>query len=142
MDQVHYILLFDPGSRRDYENGACPRKYGREMSLALATWLAHDPANSVVVLAGETTADYADPDPQGLAHAGLQDVLFPAIKAYPRIHGRNIRKQVVVCNYDQMNHQDIWGELKGYMNSPPITISTCPPTPGYFPARPTFGWSP
>lgn len=140
--QIHYILLFDPANRAEYVNSPCTHKYGSTLSLTLASWLAHDPSNKLVILAGELTADYSHPDKEGHGHAGLQEVLFPKIKAYPPIHGRSIRTQVVVCNYDQMNHEGVWDKFKQMMNQPPITLHTCPPEPGYFPVRPAPGWNP
>jgi hypothetical protein len=127
--QIHYILLFDPGSLDDYKNGVCDTKYPNK-SFVLADWLAQSPANRLVVLAGAVTADYSDPL-NGYAHAGIQNYLFPAIRSYPIIGGRNIRKQVVVCNYDGMKHEDVWINFKDEMNKSPITLSTCPTAPGY-----------
>lgn len=140
--QVHYILLFDPANRAQYVNSPCTRKYGSTLSLALASWLAHDPVNKLVILAGEFTADYSHPTKDGHGHAGLQEVLFPKIKTYPHIHGRSIRTQVVVCNYDEMSHEGVWNKFKQMMNQPPITLHTCPPVPGYLPVRPAPGWNP
>ena len=127
--QIHYVLLFDPGSLSDYSAGVCDTKYPNK-SFVVADWLAQDPANRLVVLAGAVTADYSHPV-NGYAHAGIQNYLFPAIRSYPVIGGRNIRKQVVVCNYDGMKHEDVWINFKGEMNKAPITLSTCPSAPGY-----------
>jgi hypothetical protein len=127
--QIHYILLFDPGSLSDYRTGVCDAKYPNK-SFVLANWLAQSPANRLVVLAGAVTADYSDPV-NGHAHAGIQNYLFPAIRTYPVINGRSIRKQVVVCNYDGMSHANVWINFKNEMNKTPITLSTCPTAPGY-----------
>jgi hypothetical protein len=127
--QVHYILLFDPGSLSNYRTGVCDTKYPQKSSL-VADWLAQNSANRLVVLAGALTADYNNPI-NGYAHAGIQNYLFPAIRSYPVLSGRNIRQQVVVCNYDGMKHEDVWINFKNKMNDAPITLSTCPPAPGY-----------
>lgn len=127
--QIHYILLFDPGSLSDYRTGVCDTKYPNKSSV-LADWLAQNSANRLVVLAGAVTADYSHPI-SGFAHAGIQNYLFPAVRSYPIIGGRHIRQQVVVCNYDGMSHPDVWINFKNEMNKPPITLSTCPTASGY-----------
>ncbi|HEY5052912.1 MAG TPA: hypothetical protein VII45_05825 [Solirubrobacterales bacterium] len=119
--QVHYILLFDPGDLEEYASSTCPKR----MYQRLAFWLGESKTNRLVVLAGQVTADYENPI-NGHAHAGIQNYLFPSIRDYPNVHGRNIRQQVVVCNYDEMSHEDVWMNFKGAMNQAPITLSTCP----------------
>lgn len=127
--QIHYILLFDPGSRSDYYTGVCDKQYPT-MSNIVANWLIENPQNKLVVLAGDVTADYQHPV-NGYGHAGIQNKLFPAIRDTYVGVGRNIRKQVVVCNYPGMNHGDVWIKFRQYMNVPPITLSTCPKTGHY-----------
>jgi hypothetical protein len=113
----------------DYATGICDTQYPGK-SFTLAMWLAQNPINKLVVLAGSVTADYFHPV-NGYAHAGIQNYLFPAIRSYPVIKGQNIRKQVVVCNYDGMSHTGVWINFKSWMNKAPITLSTCPTAPGY-----------
>ncbi len=121
----------------DYANGVCDTQYSNK-SFVVADWLAQNPANRLVVLAGAVTADYDDPI-NGYAHAGIQNYLFSEIRSYPVIDGRNIRSQVVVCNYDGMSHADVWINFSSWMNKPPITLSTCPMVPGY---SQVVSWSP
>jgi len=124
--QINYILLIDPGGLSDYLTGVCDTQYS-DMSLLIAEWLAYSSNNRLVVLAGKLTADYGDPDPMtGLAHAGLQDALFPEIKHYPSVQGRSIRKQVVVCNYDNVGHEEMWKQFRNEMNDSRITLNHCP----------------
>jgi hypothetical protein len=130
--QIHYILLFDPGSKNDYYTGVCDKQYPG-MSNIVANWLSENHRNKLVVLAGDVTADYSH-TVNGYGHAGIQSKLFPVIRAFPVVAGKNIRKQVVVCNYPGMNHGDVWIKFKQYMNMTPITLSTCP--------RHAFGWNP
>jgi hypothetical protein len=122
--QIHYILLFDPGSKSDYYDGVCDKQYP-SMSNIVANWLIENPQNKLVVLAGDVTADYKHPV-NGYGHAGIQNKLFPAIRDTYVGGNRNIRKQVVVCNYPGMNHGDVWIKFRQYMNMPPITPATCP----------------
>ena len=97
-----------------------------KQSQTLAYWLAADPNHVLMVLAGEYTADYAHPV-NGYAHAGIQNVLFPAIRDYPIIGTRNIRTQAIVCNYDHTNHEDMWKQFRDKMNDPNHTA--CPGSP-------------
>jgi hypothetical protein len=125
---IHYILLIDPGDRKEYAEGACKSKY--DSSSLLAKWLASNSANRLVVLAGKVTADYGHSSSNGRGHAGVQDFLFPDVKN-PRNNPphRNIRSQVVVCNYDTISHELMWIVYKKWMNYAPITIGNCPPWP-------------
>jgi hypothetical protein len=135
--QVNYILLFDPGSMDEYYTGVCDTKYPQKSAL-LADWLARDASNRLVVLAGRTTADY-EHRVNGRGHAGIQNRLFQDIRTYPRLSGRSIRSQVVVCNYDGMSHKDVWINFRHRMNAAPITRSTCPRAEGY---RRVTSWNP
>jgi hypothetical protein len=127
---IHYILLFDPGDKKEYAEGACKTKY--DSPSLLAKWLASNGANRLVVLAGQVTADYAHPTSNGRGHAGIQEYLFPDVKD-PRNNPphRNIRSQVVVCNYDQMSHETVWIKYKPWMTKAPITRTTCPSWSGH-----------
>jgi hypothetical protein len=122
--QIKYILLIDPGNKEQYENSACNKVYPT-LYQVLATWLAAKSTNRLAVLAGEVTADYANPV-NGHGHAGIQNWLFPPIRNYHNSQGQNIRKQVVVCNYDHINHEHMWLDFKNAMNASPITVSNCP----------------
>jgi hypothetical protein len=136
--QVHYILLFDPGNVDDYTTGGCDKQY-QNMSYAVLQWLSSDSRNRLVVLAGEVTADYGHPI-DGRGHGGIQSVLFSAIKSNPAKDNATLRGHVVVCNYDRMNHEDVWLNFKNEMNKQqPITVSSCPAGPGY--PHP-LGWNP
>lgn len=131
--QVNYILLYDPGDLEEYATSKCPQS----MYQRLAFWLGESKSNRLVVLAGEVTADYENPI-RGYAHAGIQNYLFPAIRNYPSV-GQNIRRQVVVCNYDGMSHEGVWINFRGAMNQSPITLSTCPKAS---PGEHVVSWNP
>ncbi|MDO8213462.1 hypothetical protein [Conexibacter sp. CPCC 206217] len=114
--QINYILLFDPGDVEDYADAKCPDS--ATASLQLAKWLAADRGHTFVVLAGETTAGYN--------HASIQHGLFDTVRHYPNPRDRNIRKQIIVCNYSKMNHEDVWINFHDKMNDPPIQSGKCP----------------
>lgn len=126
-NQIDFVLLIDPGDKDAYYNGGCDKKYSNK-SMMLAEWLAADASHVLMVLAGEYTADYAHPV-NGYAHAGIQNKLFPAIRDYPVFANgtRNIRTQVVVCNYNGVNHEDMWMRYKNKMNS--TDHRNCPGSP-------------
>jgi hypothetical protein len=138
VSQINYILLIDPGSLNDYQTGVCDKAYPHKAAL-IAKWLASNPANKLVILAGKDTADYSHPY-QGRGHGGIQSGLFTNIKAHPMIGNRDLRKQVVVCNYDTMIHHVIWQKFAYETGNPtPITIKTCPLARGF----PTpLSWTP
>ena len=138
MSQIDYILLLDPGSLSDYQTGVCDKQYPHKASL-VANWLAAGASNRLVVLAGKLTADYAHPY-QGRGHGGIQEALFAAIKKHPYVGSRDLRKQVVVCNYDTMVHHVIWQKFRSETANPtPITKATCPLARGF--PRPV-AWNP
>lgn len=122
-DSIDYVLLIDPGSKADYYAGKCDRKFDQGETLAL--WLAGSENRRLAVLAGAVTADY-DHKVNGRAHAGIQNKLFNAVRRLGMPRGRNIRKQVVVCNYPEMNHGDVWIKYRSWINKAPITASSCP----------------
>lgn len=111
-EQINFVLLIDPGNKDAYYSGRCDTKYP-DKSKMLADWLARDRNNTLMVLAGENTADYAN-KVNGHAHAGIQNKLFQSI----RTDSRGVRSQVVVCNYDGVNHENMWINYKNKMNSP------------------------
>lgn len=122
--QINYILLIDPGSKEEYDGVNCDDKY-RGLYSKLASWLGASGNNRLVVLAGEVTADQGHPV-NNHAHAGIQNHLFPPIRNYSK---QSIRKQVVVCTYPYMTHEEMWQRFKGKMNDARITLSTCPQGP-------------
>jgi hypothetical protein len=122
---VNFILLIDPGSSEDYavdSEGDCDGQYNQDQILA--DWLASSQENRLMVLAGSVTADYGS-TVNGYAHAGIQNTIFPAIRDdtdFPKI-----QSQVLVCNYDNTDHTDMWMEFKNTMNS--ANHSDCPGIP-------------
>lgn len=129
LEQIHYILLLDPGTKDDYYTGTCDTQYPN-MAQLVADYLAASPENKFVVLAGEKTADYGNPV-NGSAHAGIQNKLFSVARDQPIRNGRDIRQQIVVCNYDGLKHEDLWISLMNSIIEKPITATTCPAAPGH-----------
>ena len=125
-DNVNYIVLFDPGSKTNYE-GDCDQSANQ--SVEMAKWLREDPNNHLVIFAGEVTRD-KDSASGRFEHQGIQETLFaPAIRGHSEI-----TDQVVVCNYD-LDHKATYTALKTYINKPPIT------NPGLCPIN-AAGWRP
>jgi hypothetical protein len=125
ISQVNYILLFDPGNEDEYNGSRCPST--PTAAARLVTWLAQRSSNTLVILAGDVTAQDR--------HAGIQRGLFNKVRDYVRRHPREqIQKQVVVCNYSSMSHEDVWVNFHDKMNDPPIRTGKCP--------RNARSWSP
>src|SRR5881394_2947716 len=124
---IHYILLFDPGNQDEWDNAPCSKEY--PLSNILREWLIESPSNKLAILAGELTADVPHRSVDGHGHAGIQDQLFVPLKKQAEPTGRNLRSQIVVCNYDHTSHPDVWIDFKAWINKPPITLGSCPNDP-------------
>lgn len=129
LSQIHYILLFDPGTQAELDDSPCDRKY--EMGLILQKWLTKNPNNRFVILSAEVTADRRHSTELGLGHAGIQDIFFTPLKVLGDKPGQPPRTQIVVCNYDTMSHEEVWRRYSSWIVKPPITLGTCPPWPGH-----------
>lgn len=94
----------------------------RSQSKLVAEWLRRSPNNYLTVLAGKVTYDEASVNGR-YAHQGIQEALFaPAIRG-----NADITDQVLVCNYNEFEHQPIFKAFKDYMNKPPIVSDAmCP----------------
>jgi hypothetical protein len=128
--QVNYILLFDPGTYENYEKAKC--EPSAAASKRLAIWLAESSGHHLVVLAGEVVAHDK--------YRGIQHFLFASAKNYHNHPGQDIRKQIIVCPYPSLSHEDTWIDFHNQIKGPPITnINSCPSSRGV--AKPT-GWTP
>lgn len=127
LSKIHYILLFDPGTQAEWAGSQCAKEY--PLSAILREWLIKSASNTLVVLAGELTADPGHRSADGHGHAGIQDQLFVPLKNQAEPKERHLRSQIVVCNYDHMSHPDVWIEFRSWMNKPPITLGSCPNDP-------------
>lgn len=136
LSRIHYILLFDPGTQAELDNSPCDEKY--DMGLILQKWLTANSKNRLVILSGEVTADADHVTEQGLGHAGIQDTYFTPLKVLGDKYGQAPRTQIVVCNYDTMNHQEVWTRYGSWIAKPPITLSSCPDWRGHK----VVGWNP
>lgn len=116
---IHYILMFDPGSYAELSGSSCDTKIG--VSDVLASWLSSNPNNRLVIMAGVATADYGNKK-NGYAHAGIQNVYFP------KIRGRAIANQVLVCNVENngvpWSHSDTYTKYAWMISQPPPSV--CP----------------
>jgi hypothetical protein len=135
--RIHYILLFDPGTKAEWES-PCAKEY--PLGNILRSWLIEDAGNKLVVMSGRLTADPGSKSVDGHGHAGIQNQLFVPLKRAGEPPNRNLRSQVVVCNYDDMSHPDVWINFRNWMNKPPITLGACPADPGT--GRVPVSWHP
>jgi hypothetical protein len=118
---IDSIVLYDPGSWADYfGEGGCDRQF--DQSQLYATWLAARPANRLLILAGRVTRDVGHPDGAGRYHQGIQQALFP------KIRGTGLAGQVLVCNYDDLDHVDVLSSFPDVVRGGPR--STCPTKAG------------
>lgn len=113
-NQINYVLLYDPGNLAQL-TGDCP---GINFSTVLHDWLTKNPTAHLAILAGYVTADTDHANGQ-YAHQGLQQAYFPQLR------GPDISPRVTVCNYDGMNHTDVWTKFQSSANQAPIQ-SACP----------------
>jgi hypothetical protein len=86
------------------------------------------------------TADPGHTSVDGHGHAGIQDQLFVPLKRAGEPPGRNLRSQIVVCNYDNMSHPDVWINFRSWMNKPPISLGACPNDPAT--GKKPVSWNP
>jgi len=125
--RVQYILLFDPGTDDEWKSSACAKEY--PIATILREWLIAGKNNKLVILSGVKTADAGHTSVDGHGHAGIQNALFVPLKKAGEPSGRNLRSQIVVCNYDSKSHPDVWIDFRSWINKPAITLGNCPSDP-------------
>jgi hypothetical protein len=130
VSQINYIILYDPGTYKEYEEAKC--EPSTKASRTLANWLAANQSHHLLVVGGEVLA--------GDNYRGIQHFLFADAKNYHNKSGQNIRRQIIVCPYPKLSHEDVWINLNKQMTAAPITnINNCPPVAGV--GKPK-GWTP
>lgn len=135
--RIHYIILFDPGTKAEWDS-PCANEY--PLGNILREWLLENAANKLVVLAGRLTADPGHSSVDGHGHAGIQDQLFVPLKKAGEPPNRHLRSQIVVCNYDNMSHPDVWINFRSWINKPPIGLGACPNDPAT--GQKPLSWNP
>jgi hypothetical protein len=118
--EIDYILLLDPGNADELLKNKCDKAYNE--GKLYTDWLKANPNARLVILAGAVTADSH--------HRGIQTAYFD----YLRANG-GPRNRVVVCNYDGMDHHDLYRKFSGSITQPLITKTTCP-------GNETWAWNP
>lgn len=114
---INSIILYDPGSYDEYFGaGGCDASFNQ--SHLYATWLSASPANRLLILAGEVTRDQDHPDAQGRHHQGIQRALFGEIR------GTLLADQVLVCNYDDLDHVEVLSNFPDIVRAGPQSV--CP----------------
>lgn len=94
ISQIHYILLFDPGNAADLSG--CDANPDIAAADNIASWLARDPKNELVVMAGSLTSEDH--------HAGIMKHYFSKLSL------ATATTQVVVCDTG-LSHDDL---IKAY----------------------------
>jgi hypothetical protein len=122
---VHRIVLFDPGSTSDFAepspwanliNPTCDWRY--DINGLLANWLKIDPQNELFVFTGK---DSEEKDPQGHpTYAGLWKYYFAGI------WNQSFANQAVVCDFDDMGHEDVLRNFYAIVRS---SEQSCPAGP-------------
>lgn len=119
-DQIHTIILFDPGNTNDFTNGGCETdsKYSYDFNSLYANWLQSDPQNRLIIYTGAVTEESPaiGPDPQTpiaeqmnngsitiprFTFAGLWKYYLADIWNQPFAH------QAQICDYSGMSHEDV-----------------------------------
>lgn len=113
---IDYIILFDPGSYDELRNNDChdvgdDNCFKGIISSELATWLKN-PGHHVLVMAGGDTQNYQ----------GINEVYFKGV------HGSPKARQVMICGYGAMGHEDIWINFRHLVAQP--MPSSCPTVSG------------
>jgi hypothetical protein len=130
VSQINYIILYDPGTYKEYKEAKC--ESSAKASRKLTTWLAASSGHHLLVLGGGVLA--------GDNYRGIQHFLFADAKSYHNKPGQNIRRQIIVCPYPKLSHEDLWIDLNKQMTVAPITsINSCPSVAGV--GKPS-GWTP
>lgn len=118
---IDSIVLYDPGTWEEFFGEDSCDPYFRQSDL-YAAWLGVRPTNRLLILAGRVTKDAGHPDSDGRLHQGIQQALFP------KIRGTQLAQQVLVCNYDDLDHPAVLANFDDVVRLGPQ--STCPTKPG------------
>jgi hypothetical protein len=128
--QINYIVLYDPGTYKEYEEAKC--EPSAKASRTLANWLAASSGHHLLVIGGGVLA--------GDNYRGIQHFLFADAKSYHNKPGQDIRRQIIVCPYPSLSHEDVWIDFNKQMTAPAVTsINDCPSAAGV--GKPK-GWTP
>lgn len=114
-ERLQQLVLFDPGDLADYLS-TCDQRYDQDGLMA--RWLSGNAQRRLLVIAGAHTRDVDHPDAQGRRHQGIQQHLFPAIRAAGQ------SSKVLVCNFDSMGHAEVMRRF-GYLAGSG-SITACP----------------
>ena len=111
IQQVHTIILFDPGNTKDFGTfGSCDYLY--DINGLLAAWLRLNSANHLYVFTGSIS--------DANNYAGLRKYYFAGILGQP------FANRALVCDYHGMSHAKVIDYFYTYVQH---TTGSCPASP-------------
>jgi hypothetical protein len=128
-EQVHRIVLFDPGNADEMQS-SCDVQLPQTPSVLLAAWLRMNPQNRLTVFTGAVSEEHAIHTWGRANFGGLWHYYFASTWNQP------FANQVQVCDYDNVDHKLVFLGASWYVKFP---VSGCPAVPG-FPAP--VAWHP
>lgn len=127
---LDYVIIFDPGANNEFPS--CMNGSGTSFDAgnALVRWLKTNPDARLVIIAGRITdASWG---------GRIQNDLFNDVRN--QSGGTNIRRQVAVCEYTNLGHQEAFAGGQAYIDKRISTRGSCPNISGRSPRTPM--WNP
>lgn len=133
INQIHTIILFDPGNTSDFAKINNPLKleferlrYGGDgqtcdwqydPNTLLANWLSSNRANKLIVVTGQDSEMKSDPnDPKSPSiYAGLWQYYFAGIWK----QNQTLKQQAQVCDYNNLDHAVLIEDYGYIVANPP-----------------------
>jgi hypothetical protein len=116
---VHYIVLFDPGSF-DEMSGCDGGLRPESINTLLAEWLHENRNNRLLVLTGHDSEEHQFGRIGRSFYHGLWHYYFAGI------WNKHFANQALVCDYNNLGHPDVLKDFYGVVRYPP---SGCPVSP-------------
>lgn len=137
-EQIHTIILFDPGDTVDFTHGGCEtnQEHRYDLNALYGDWVKSDLQNRLFVYTGivseegpAKTANQQEPFDQQVGNGALDAKGFTGLWKYyfADIWNQSFANQVQVCDYSGMSHTNV---LKNFYQSVKNMPSVCPDAPG------------
>ncbi|HEY8814239.1 MAG TPA: hypothetical protein VIP57_03950 [Candidatus Dormibacteraeota bacterium] len=120
-EQVHRIVLFDPGNA-DEMAGSCDVQLPQTPGVLLAAWLRMNPQNRLTVFTGAVSEEHAFHTWGRSNFGGLWHYYFASTWNQP------FAGQVQVCDYNNVDHKLIFIGLSWFVKYP---VAGCPSVPSF-----------